>query len=382
MFDFDSAPDRRETDSIKWRKYENQDIIPMWVADMDFKSPPAVVEALEKRIAHGVFGYGKIRSQLTEAVIHHLWDAYQWDVKPGWIVWLPGLVSGLNVACRSVGQTGSSIVTTVPVYPPFLSAPGFSRRKLITTPMVQSQSGWVISVEDLEGCLTDQSALFILCNPHNPTGRVFDHNELTRLAEVCLGHDVVICSDEIHCDLILEPGCRHVPIATLSPEVAQHTITLMAPSKTYNIPGLSCAFAVVSNARLRRRFTQAMAGIVPHVNVLGMAATQAAYQKGQKWLSALLTYLRDNRNLVQQAINQINRLHLEPIQGTYLAWIDTRRLHCADPVRHFESYGVGLSDGKAFHGPGFVRLNFGCSQPLLSEALKRIERAANALPAR
>ncbi len=382
MFDFDSTPNRRETDSIKWRKYENRDIIPMWVADMDFKSPPAVVEALEKRIAHGVFGYGKIRSQLTEAVIHHLWDTYQWDVKPGWIVWLPGLVSGLNVACRSVGQTGSSIVTTVPVYPPFLSAPGFSRRKLITTPMVQSHSGWVISMEDLEGCLTDQSALFILCNPHNPTGRVFDHNELTRLAEVCLGHDVVICSDEIHCDLVLEPGCRHVPIATLSPEVAQHTITLMAPSKTYNIPGLSCAFAVVSNARLRRRFTQAMAGIVPHVNVLGMAATQAAYQKGQAWLSALLTYLRDNRNLVQQAIHQINGLQLSPIQGTYLAWIDARQMHCADPTRHFETYGVGLSDGKAFHGPGFVRLNFGCSQPLLSEALKRIERAANALPAR
>jgi cysteine-S-conjugate beta-lyase len=381
MFDFDSVRERRGTDSAKWHKYAGKDIIPMWVADMDFVSPPAVMAALRERVAHGIFGYGYAPGSLNETVLDHLWRTYQWSVQPDWIVWLPGLVSGLNVACRSVGQPGDGVATTVPVYPPFLSAPIFSQRRLITTRLIQSPEGWQFNFADLDGALTSQTSLFILCNPHNPTGRVFTHTELTQLAQICLRHNLVICSDEIHCDLVLDPGCEHIPMAMLDPEVARQTITLMAPSKTYNIPGLSCAFAVIANDSLRRRFKQTMAGIVAHVNVLGMAATQAAYQKGDAWLTELRDYLRGNRDMVQHAIDQIQGVQMHHVQATYLAWIDATQLNCTKPAQHFEQAGVGLSDGLAFDGNGFLRLNFGCSRTLLSTALKRMVKAASVLPA-
>lgn len=379
MFDFDSIQRRQGSDSIKWHKYQERDIIPMWVADMDFISPPAVLEALHERVNHGIFGYGYQDTACHAAIVDHLWQTYQWAVEPHWIVWLPGLVCGLNVVCRSVGQTGDSVVTTVPVYPPFLSAPQFSNRDLITTQMIQSAGSWQMDWDNLESVITPPSSLFMLCNPHNPTGRVFTRDELNQLADICLRHHLVICSDEIHCDLLLEPGCTHIPTATLSPEIGQQTITLMAPSKTYNIPGLSCAFAIISNDSLRRKFKRAMAGIVPHVNVLGMVAAQAAYAKGGEWLAQLLVYLKKNRDLVYQTIRRTKGLQMANVEATYLAWIDAQSLQCSQPMVHFEKAGVGLSDGAEFHGPGFVRLNFGCSRHLLTKALKRMVSAVEDL---
>jgi cystathionine beta-lyase len=379
MFDFDQEIERRRTGSAKWNKYAGSDIIPMWVADMDFQSPPSVLHALNKRIAHGVFGYAEPDRELTDTVLDYLQTQYNWTVRPDWIVWLPGLVCGLNVVCRSTGSPGSCIMTCTPAYPPFLSAPKLSGRNLLTVPMRYENNRWAM---DLEGVQTNQSPgcdLFILCNPHNPTGRVFDTRELDQLARICLENKMVICSDEIHCDLVLEPGLRHIPLASLSDEIADSTITLMAPSKTYNVPGLSCSFAVISNPSLRRRFKQTMQGIVPHVNALGFTAAQAAFAGGRQWLEALRDYLRGNRDLVFETINELSGLHMAPVQATYLAWIDTRPLGLDDPVAFFENAGIGLSDGKEFGMPGFVRLNFGCTRRRLNQALDRMKAALTAL---
>ena len=380
MFDFDRLIDRTNTDSAKWQKYSGRDVIPMWVADMDFLSPPAVIDALHSRVVHGVFGYGVPGHALEETVTDYLYQTYQWNVQPDWIVWLPGLVTGLNVTCRSIGTSGDQVLTTVPVYPPFLSAPKNSDRCLVTSRMSLFDQQWQFDLDDLKAHIEDRTRLFILCNPHNPTGRVFSRAELTALAQICLEHDLVICSDEIHCDLVLEPGCRHLPIASLDPEIARHTITLMAPSKTYNIPGLSCSYAIIPNDRLRRAFKRAMAGIVPHVNVLGLAAAQAAYTFGQPWLHELKRYLRENREVTFDAVGRMPGLSMAKVEATYLAWIDARGLNVASPAKWFEAAGVGLSEGAEFDGAGFVRLNFGCPRTQLTQALERMEKALSQLP--
>lgn len=375
MFDFDKIINRADSDSIKWGKYRGKPIIPMWVADMDFESPPSVMAALQERVRHGVFGYALPDNHHRSILVDHLQQQFRWSVSPQWIVWLPGVVTGLNVACRSMAATGELIVTTVPVYPPILSAPEHWACRLGTTRMVNVANDWQIDFDDLKAAMAPPTRLFILCNPHNPTGRVFGRPELEQLAELCEHRDVMICSDEIHCDLVLQPGLRHIPIATLGPEISRRTITLMAPSKTYNIPGLGCSFAIIENDDLRKRFKRAMNGIVPHVNVLGMTAACAAYHNGQAWLKALLEYLRLNRDLVCRRIHRMSGVNMAPGEATYLAWIDVRGLSLSNPCRFFENAGVGLSDGSEFDGAGFVRLNFGCTRSLLKQALDRMAKA-------
>jgi cysteine-S-conjugate beta-lyase len=377
MFNFDIVIDRKHTDSQKWRKYDNRQIIPMWVADMDFRSPPAVLDALHERVEHGVFGYASPDPQLKATIVNHLQNAYGWQVAREWIIWLPGLVTGINLACRCVGPKGAGILTHIPVYPPFLTAPALSQKQLQTAPLVYDGGRWQLDWDALQRAMTSdrRTALFLLCNPQNPTGRVFNREELTTLAQMCLRNDLVVCADEIHCDLILEPSVRHTPFATLDAQVADRTITLMAPSKSFNIPGLGCAFAVISNPKLRQSFKRAMEGIVPHVNIMGFVAAQAAYTEGWPWMAALLDYLRGNRDRVIKLVNQLPGLHMGPVEGTYLAWIDTRGSGIEDPVRFFENAGVGLSDGAAFGTPGFVRLNFACPRASLTEALARVRQA-------
>ena len=374
-FDFDSPVDRHLTASLKWERYKNKDIIPLWVADMDFRSPPVVIDALTRRVEHGVFGYGIVPAGLVDVVCEMLSRRYAWQVDPQWLVWLPGLVSGLNIACRSVGKDGDEVMTLVPVYPPFLTAPENSRRELVTVPLKAGQGRWEIDFTRLEQSITEKTRLLLFCNPHNPVGRVFNRQEIVELVSLCNKHNIIICSDEIHCDLILDSDKEHVPTATVSPEAADRTITLMAPSKTFNIPGLGCSFAVISNKSLRKKFLQAMAGIVPEVNILGFSATEAAYRDGWEWLDALIAYLRENCRLVEEEIGSMDHLVMHHVEATYLAWIDARKLGEISPGRFFESFGVGLSEGSEFGSPGFVRLNFGCRRSLLQEALKRMKRA-------
>ncbi len=286
----------------------------------------------------------------------------------------PGLVTGINVACRAVGDTGDGVLTTVPVYPPFLTAPGNSSRELGTVPLMEGAGGWEIDFDLLEPAITPRTRILLLCSPHNPTGRVFTRDELSTLAQICERHDLVICSDEIHCELVLDTDKEHIPTATLSPDVERRTITLMAPSKTFNIPGLGCSFAVISDEPLRRQFLRAMKGIVPHVNALGYTAALAAYRDSRDWYLAMIDYLRENRDSAERSIEAMPGLSMHHVEATYLAWIDTRQTGMKDPVKIFEEAGVGLSDGKSFGAEGFVRLNFGCPRSVLEEAFQRMRR--------
>ena len=372
---FDQPIDRRDSDAIKWRKYAGRDILPLWVADMDFAAPPAVLEALQQRIGHGVFGYGGALPSLTESVLTQLEREYAWVVSAESIVWLPGLVTGLNIACRAVE---GEVLTAAPIYPPFLSAPRFSGRVLNRAELACTEGHWHWDKIALKSALTAATRLFLLCHPHNPVGRCWDRAELLELADFAEENDLVVCSDEIHCGLILDTDKRHVPFASLSLAAAKRSITLMAPSKTYNIPGLGCAFAVIPDVALRRRFLHVMEGIVPHVNVLGLAACEAAYRDCAEWHRELIAYLITNRDLVNAAVNAEKRVKMSHVEATYLAWIDVRQLGLANPAAHFEAHGLGLSDGTDFGAPGWLRLNFGCTRQTLIEALRRFAKACQA----
>jgi cystathionine beta-lyase len=347
----------------------------MWVADMDFRSPPEVLKAIAERTAHGVFGYTLPPDELTSLIVSMLKKTYDWTVDPKWLVWLPGLVTGINVACRAIGQDNDEVMTAIPIYPPFLTAPGFNRRKLVKVPLKEENGRWQFDFDQLEQMITPHTRLFMLCSPHNPVGRVFSRSELGQLAAICHEHDIIICSDEIHCGLILDEDKEHIPTATLDPETAERTITLMAPSKTFNTPGLGCAFAVISNPKLRKQFKSAMDGLVPRPNALGYTATMAAFSDCGEWHSALLKYLRANRETVSEAIHEIPSLSMAPVEATYLAWIDVRSSGLEKPVKFFEEAGVGLQDGIEFDGPGFARLNFGCPRKLLEKGLNRMKTA-------
>ena len=374
-FNFDNVIERRGTSSAKWDKYQGRDIIPLWLADMDFRSPPAVIEALHHRIEQGVFGYPSVPNELIITVLSMLLTTYGWKVNSEWLVWMPGLVTGLNVVCRSAAESGEEVLTAVPVYPPFLSAPRLSGRLLTTVPLIMAAGRWSFDFDRLESLITPSTRLFLFCNPHNPVGRVYNRDELTRLAMICDKHDLTICSDEIHCGLVLDPDKAHVPIATLAPVIAQRTVTFMSPSKTFNLPGLGCAFAIIPDKQLRQKFQQTMAGIVPGVNLLGYVAALAAYRDGSDWQAALLSYLRGNRDLVRTTINRMPGLSMNHVEATYLGWIDTRGAEIEEPMKFFERAGVSLADGSDFGGPGFVRLSFACPQPTLVEALTRMSRA-------
>jgi len=375
FYDFDTVVDRRGTGCEKWGKYRGRDIIPMWVADMDFRSPPAVIEALRQRTEHGIFGYTDASPELVDTVVGMLGRDFGWQVDPEWLVWLPGLVCGLNVTCRAVGVEGDDVLTLVPVYPPFLSAPRHARRGLVRVPLREDSNRWSIDFDRLKAALTARSRLFMLCNPHNPVGRVFDRSEMEALAEWCLGAGVTVCADEIHCGLVLDPGRRHIPFASLGHEVAERTITLMSPSKTFNLAGLGCSFAIIPAEPLRRSFLQAKAGIVPMINPFGYLAAQVAYRDCEDWRLALVSYLRRNRDvLVEALLGMPGGLSMAPVEGTYLAWIDIRQAGLDEPVHFFEEAGVGLQDGREFDGAGFVRLNFGCPRSVLGEALGRMKR--------
>src|SRR5690349_21480398 len=291
-FDFDTPVNRAGTDSQKWQKYAGRDVLPMWVADMDFKSSPAIIEALRRRVDHGVFGYARPVKSTVDAVVEAMHVRYGWKIEPSWIVWLPGLVVGLNVTAQAFAEPGEEVLTLAPVYPPFMSAPKNSARKSVSVAWQHSRGRWEIDWDALENAVSPQTRLFYLCNPHNPLARVWRRDELARLAAFCERHKLVLCSDEIHCDLILEPSLPHVPTAMLSPEIAARTVTLMAPSKTYNVPGLGTSLAIIPDNMRRARFARATAGIVAEVTNLGFAACEAAYRDCEPWRQALLAYLR------------------------------------------------------------------------------------------
>ena len=375
--DFDCLIDRCDSDSAKWRHYDD-DVLPLWVADMDFAAPAAVVQALQDRVSHGVFGYCSPPGELREAVQERLARLYGWQVETDDILFLSGVVSGFNLACQAVGSPGDAILVEPPVYPPMMRAPGNAGRGCTHVQLMEGAERYERDLGAFEAAITDRTSLFLLCNPHNPVGRAFERDELEQLAEVCLRHKVIICSDEIHCDIVFG-GHEHVPIAALSSEVAAHTITLLAPSKTYNIAGLHCALGVVQDPGLRARLQRARADLVPGPGVLALTAALAAYREGQEWLDELLAYLEANRNYLAEAVADLPGVRCWPVEATFLAWLDCRESAITgNPHRFFlEQARVALNDGGTFGpgGDGFVRLNFGCPRSTLIEALERMREA-------
>lgn len=370
---FDQEVNRRQTSSTKWERYRNADILPMWVADTDFMTAPVITQALQERVCHGVFGYTRTPEELNQVFCQRLQRLYQWHVEPEWLVWLPGMVPGLHLSCRTVNSPQT--LTATPIYPPFSSAPVLSGGSALSIPMRQTDQRWLIDFAALEAAITADTRLLLFCNPHNPGGTVYRREELQQLADICLHHGLTVCSDEIHCDMILEPGVQHLPLASLNPDIARQSITLMAPSKTFNIAGLGCSVAIISDKTLRTAFKKVRRGIVPDVNLLGYTAALAAYKEGDDWNRQQLDYLRENRDLLLKEINQIPGLSLAHFEATYLAWIDVSGAKLDNPPAFFEAAGVGMSPGKDFGNGDYMRLNFGCPRSTVEEAIRRIRTA-------
>ncbi len=381
-YDFDGLIDRRGSESAKWHHYDG-DVLPMWVADMDFRSPEPVIQALRERVDHGVFGYGTEPPKLRQVVVERLADLYDWQVSSEDLIFVPGVVTGFNLACRAVTSPGDGVLMQTPSYPPILDVP--SNADLTGDGMAltcQPDGRYTLDLAAFEAAITQRTRIFILCNPQNPVGRVFQRDELERMAEICLGHNIVICSDEIHCDLVF-PGKRHLPIASLDPEIASQTITLMAPSKTYNMAGLHCSVAIVQNPELRASLKAARVGLVPDVNIMGYVAALAAYRDGRPWLDRILAYLEANLDYLVQAVDALPGVSMARPEGTHLGWLDCRQAGIpGNPHRFFlQEAKVAVNDGSTFGkgGEGFVRLNFGCPRATLVEALDRIQSALSTL---
>lgn len=376
---FDQTINRLHTNSIKWDLY-GPDVLPLWVADMDFPAPAAVIDALQNRLNHPVFGYQGHDEQLLEVICTWVERQHGWRIDPADILLVPGVVTGINWVARTFGGPGSGYLIQTPVYPPFFQAAANAGLRLIEAPLTESGGRYEIDFDEFERCMAlEKPEVFILCNPHNPVGRVFNRKELERLGEICLQHGVLICSDEIHCDLVYS-GFHHLPIASLSEELKSNTITLMAASKTFNIPGLHFSFAIVPNADLRKKMQLSGAGLIGHPEIFACAAAKAAFTQCDDWLVDLLAYLEGNRDYLTSYLkHNIPEITCHPPEGTYLAWLDCRRLELQPDAYHFflEQARVALNDGLSFgsNGAGFVRLNFGCPRSTLANALERMRQA-------
>ena len=379
-YNFETPIERRNTASLKWDKYRDKDILPFWLADMDFEAAPEIVSAIAERNSHGVFGYTIPSESVTQSVVNYLKRDHGYTIDPSWIVWTPGVVPAINLFCRAFGEKGSSVMTSTPVYPPFLTAPENADRKLIAVDLMWDGNRWTFDFDEMEAQIRPDTASYILCNPHNPTGRVFDRDELSQLADFCVKHDLVLCTDEIHSDLILEPGIKHVPTNLISSEISKRSVMLTSPSKTYNLPGLCCAYAIVEDPKIRMAFLKVARGIITEINTFGYVGCEAAYDFGSQWRIQLIDYLRENKDYLYQFVtNHIPQIKMHPMEATYLAWMDVTELGLDDPIGYFESEGIGLSEGTFFGAKGHVRFNFGCPRSRLETGLMRLKAAVEKL---
>ena len=382
-YNFDLVPNRRNTNCFKWDLFP-ADRLPLWVADMDFEVCPKIIEAIQKRLTHPVFGYAMESPEFKQVFCERMEKRYGWKVNPDEIILIPGIVSGFNFAVRAFSGNDNSVIYQTPAYPPFIEAPGNFNIEGIANNLYydENEKIWKIDFDRFEEQIKDNTSLFILCSPHNPVGRVFTREELTRLGEICLKHGVKICSDEIHCE-ILYKGAKHTPIASISKELSDNTITFMAPSKTFNIPGLACSVAVVQNTELRNQFKKSLQGLGSFVSILSMEAGLAAYRDCDDWLNELLSYLEGNRDFAQEYIHQhMPSVKQNKIDATFLMWLDCAALPIEGSPSEFfaQNAHVQLNDGKTF-GVGFekfVRLNFGTNRATLEMALENMKKALDA----
>lgn len=374
-YDFDAPVNRSNSDSIRWDRYAAGDVIPLWVADMDFQSPPCVLEALSQRVQHGVFGYTHAPDSLRHEIALYLVEQFSWEVDPEWIVILPSVVSGLYTAVRQLTNPGEHLIVPQPVYHHLRLACSEGPRPFTEIPLMLSHDRWVLPWQTLSQSCEVNTKLAMLCNPQNPGGTVYTKSELQQFAVFCEERDILICSDEIHAGLVLDSQARHTPIASLSKSISMRTVTLMSLNKVFNFPGIGLAWAIAENPSLRAAMQTDLHRTITDPGLLAYTATLAAMRGGESWRQSLLHYLRGNRDYVAARIKTMPPLRIAKMEASYLAWIDCSALNCADPHALFLGAGLALSPGAQFNAPQFVRLNFGTQRVILEQALDRMAAA-------
>lgn len=388
-YNFDEVVNRQGTNSVKWDNlkevYGRDDILPMWIADMDFKAPPEVLEALKAKLDHGVFGYNVKSDSLYNSIINWVKKRYNWDIKKEWISFTPGVVAALNIAVKEFAKEDETVVIQPPVYPPFFRVLDNNNIQPNLNPLIHNGDKFVMDYDSLENSLDNKTKAIILCNPHNPVGRVWTKEELSKLGEICLKNNMIIISDEIHGELTYK-GHKTTPMASISPELEQNTITFMAPSKTFNIAGLATSIAIIPNEDLRKTFERGIEKLeIGKVTTFGSTALEAAYSKGEEWLDQALVYIEDNADFTIEYINKnIPEIKVEKPEGTYLLWLDFKSLNKSVEEIHnaLVNIGkVGLNNGEPYgtQGDGFFRINIACPRSVLEEGLKRINKAVQSL---
>jgi len=379
---FDEIIERRSSGALKWTKYDASKL-PLWVADSDFKCASPILNALQQRTEHGVMGYHnpEHNHELTSAVVNWLARKHRWQIDPEWIVWIPGVVSGFNIACQAFCEPGDKVLVQTPNYGPLRKAPALNQLETLTVSTRQSsyqstnnsstKNRWVLDMDELEQKAADpRCKLFLFCNPMNPCGSVFTKKELAHIEAICLQHGVTLCSDEIHCDLVLDKDSQHIPAGTL-PNIGEQAITMMAPSKTFNIAGLGASYAIIRGPKVRQRYYRATLGVLPWINVLGQTATVAALTECDDWLTAQLQYLRSNRDFLATELNQINGLEYHPSEATFLAWVDARGLGVKSVHKYMLDQDIAPSED--FGHAKFTRLNFACPKNYLEQVIERLK---------
>ena len=371
---FDKVIDRDPKYSFKWNRYRGQDVIPCWVADMDFAAPPSVQHALQDFNQQGVLGYLKPEEfdEGAEAIVNWLEYRHGFRVPQEWIVWMPGVVPGFNISCRAFSEAGQGLIVQTPNYPPILHAHKNHLLEHYPVPVIQTNEGPDLDYEQLErAAAQDNCRVMILCNPMNPNGKVLSPERLQYIASICEENNVILISDEIHCDLILDPAVRHTPAYSIE-GLQERSVTLMSAAKTFNIAGLGVSFGIIPSPKLRRLYLRAANGLSPWANVLGLVATAAAFNGARQWREELISYLRTNRDFLHQSVNNVPGLSFDKSEATFLAWLDARGLGLENPQAWFEGRGVGPSPGSDFAAPGFARINFACPMEQLEQIAHRL----------
>ncbi len=378
-YDFDTVVPRNNTGSIKWDVYGDRDVLPFWVADMDFPVAPEITEALRQRVEHPIYGYTQASEELYEALLKHLIEEFDWAIEREWVVWIPGVVAALSASCRAYLGPGDHVMTNPPIYHHFFTVHDQQSQKLIEVPLTRQGDRWTYDLAAIEQAITPETRLMMLCSPHNPSGTVFELDELQALCALAKKHDIIVVSDEVHNELVLNQSVQHIPTAKAAPDYQHNIVTLMSQSKTYNLAGMNCAFAIIPNPDLRKRFSDVCFEVVPGVTTFAYESALAAFESGGPWRAALLDYLRENYAVLSQALNAVPGLKVERCDATYLAWIDATGLGLNDVTGFFEERGVGLSSGEQFGQPGFVRFNFACPRAMLQTGLDRMVEAVSEL---
>lgn len=386
-YDFDKIVDRRNTGSVKWDTNKDRSILPLWVADMDFPSPQPIIDAIKQKMELGIFGYSFPPDSYYEAIMGWLKKRHNWEIKRDWITWSPGTVTALHMLIRAYTEPGDKVIIQKPVYYPFFVSIKNNHCEIVDNPLKYVNGRYVMDFDDLEVKTQDPKAkVLILCSPHNPVGRVWTKEELSRLGEICLRNKVIVLSDEVHHDLIYK-GYQHISLAAINEEFAQNSVTCIAPSKTFNLAGLQTSVIIIPDERPRQLYDTVLFGnYLKRPNLFGIAALEAGYRHGEEWLEQLLEYLEGNLNFLIDFIKQkLPRIKVIRPQGTYLVWMDFRELGMdAKALEEFmlNKAKLWLDEGYIFGegGVGFERINIACSRATLTEALHRLEKAVHDLP--